>query len=157
MKDSVELCQRFGRARHEESSIVVLDERPDRPMEMLESVRSLQETIAQQYDPRVANASTDSHDEALKQRSRERNARSVLENERRRIDSPVATLNEFVKKTKAFFEESCSSQPPFVYTMSYSSVLRSIPDIAEQGPNKKEAKRLCAAKMLAALEADMRS
>jgi hypothetical protein len=51
MRDSVELCQRSGRARQLDSSIVLLDERPDRPLATLETARDLQDVIAGQYDP----------------------------------------------------------------------------------------------------------
>jgi ERCC4-related helicase len=51
MKDSVELCQRFGRARTTDCAIVVMVERHDRPLEFLEKVRQDQDEIVQSYDP----------------------------------------------------------------------------------------------------------
>lgn len=157
LKDSVELCQRFGRARHEESSIVVLDERRDRPVEMLESVRNLQETIAQEYNPSTSSSGFSPAEEEAKQRDRERNAnQSVLFNLSKQEGSPVASLHLYVKKTKAVLEESCSPKQPFVVTMSYRSILRSISGISHEGSNKKEARKNCAAKMLQALRAEMR-
>jgi len=38
LKDSVELCQRFGRARQENCAIIVMDERKDRPKNFKKSV-----------------------------------------------------------------------------------------------------------------------
>lgn len=157
IKDSVELCQRSGRARHEESNIVILDERPDRPLGMLESVQALQDSMAQEYNPSSATSASSTLDEERKQRHREQLAsRTVLQNTSKRAETPVAALNEYVKKTKAILQESCSRGPPFVYTMTYSSILRSIPSIQQQASSKKDARNKCAVRMLAALDVEMR-
>eukprot|EP00977_Amphora_coffeiformis_P023728 scaffold14064_cov177-Amphora_coffeaeformis.AAC.5 len=156
LKDSVELCQRSGRARHEESNIVILDERPDRPLERLEAVRALQDTMVQRYNPNMDSSLSSNFQEENKQKSREQTAnRTVLQNISKRTTSPVAAINEYVKKTKAIFQETCSRGTPFVYTMSYSTILRSIPAIKCQASSKKEAKKKCAVRMLAALDAEM--
>ena len=156
LKDSVELCQRSGRARHEESNIVILDERPDRPLEKLEAVRALQDTMAQRYNPNMASSASSNLEEENKQKSREQSAsRTVLQNIPKRTASPIAALNEYVKKTKAILQESCSRGAPFVYTMSYSTILRSIPAIQCRAPSQREAKKKCATRMLAALDTEM--
>ena len=154
LKDSVELCQRFGRARHQESSIVVLDERPDRPLNLLASVEKLQDSIVQNFDPKSVHLVNEETEKA-KQRDRERQARSVLL-QGISLETSLQSINLYVKKTKAVLEESCSPKQPFVVTMSYRSILRSISGISHEGSNKKEARKNCAAKMLQALRAEMR-
>ena len=157
MKDSVELCQRFGRARREESCIVVLDERPDRPVEKLESVQRLQESIVQGYTPQQGAPSQ--AEEEAKQRNREQAAvRSILSNKRKQEYSSVAELNEFVNKMTGLLEESCcKSGTTFSHRMTYRTILRSVPDIVGSGMTKKEAKRNCALNMLSKLEQEMAS
>ena len=51
LKDSVELCQRFGRARALKCSIVVLEERHDRPLVFLEQIRLHQDELVQTFTP----------------------------------------------------------------------------------------------------------
>lgn len=158
LKNSVELCQRFGRARSAESSIVVLDERLDRPLEILETVHALQEQIVQEYEPQPFNSSDNQLDEMRRQQSREQTAcQTVLSNAEMRQDAAsVTSLQLFVKKTKALFQEECRKHTPFYYTMSYSTVIRSISVVGSQATSKKEARKLCASKMLLALEEDIR-
>jgi ERCC4-related helicase len=73
MKDSVELCQRSGRARQQDSSIVILDERPDRPLSALETARNVQDDIVARYEPSTA-PSVDQGAERTSQLSREHTA-----------------------------------------------------------------------------------
>jgi len=94
---------------HEESKIVILDDSPDRPLENLEAVPALQDTTVQGYNANVAFSTSSNLEEEERQRSREQNAnRTVLKNTSKRMTSPVAALNENVKKTKAVFQQSCS-------------------------------------------------
>lgn len=148
IKNSVELCQRFGRARQQDSSIVVLDERADRRIPSLERVRETQESIIADFDlSRMARM--DDAAELQKQQSRERNAASVLQ----QIDaSPLASLNLYVKKTKAHLDESYHQGK---CVLQYKTILRTVEaqsNLVTQ--SKKAAKRRCALKLLEALKAE---
>ena len=156
LKDSVELAQRFGRARQSERRIVAMDERRDRPIERLEQVRREQDVIIQNFEP--ATARIDPEVELAAQRSREHGARQLLlslnEDGVEDGESPVATLNLYVKKTKAVCTENAQKQHDgFFYEWTYKTPLR---DLRAEGfgANKKAAKTNCAAKLLVALVRD---
>lgn len=140
LKDSVELCQRFGRARHIDSSIVVLDERQDRPLGLLESVRELQDDIIQKYDP--ATIEIDEGAENLKQENRERQAKVVLQG--LSLVDALASLNLYVKKTKAdLVEDFGTENGEAVCMLTYRSRLRSAKGNG-RASSKKAAKRAAA-------------
>lgn len=72
MKDSVELCQCFGRTRQENSLTVVMDERRDRPVKNLKEVQCRQDDIMETFAP--SQAKRDKASEKNAQRNRERGA-----------------------------------------------------------------------------------
>ena len=72
MKDSVELCQRFGRARQEDSSKVVMDERRDRGVTRLQQVKQRQNGIIQEFDPSKVSQSQKTDMAAQKSREKMR-------------------------------------------------------------------------------------
>eukprot|EP01082_Thalassiosira_pseudonana_P009278 g8229.t1 g8229 contig29:45842-48019(-) len=51
LKDTVELCQRFGRARQKTSCLTLMSERKDRPLTDLKDVKQHQDTIIKDFDP----------------------------------------------------------------------------------------------------------
>ena len=146
MKDSVELCQRYGRARAHDSAIVILDELDDRPVNMLERVRSVQDAIASAFDP--ANVGINNTEERQKQQDREQRAyQSVLCHEKC-IKSPTLSLNEYRVKTRGVLTEKWSEHDRlFQCEMQYKSILRTLDAIA-RGTSKKEARTRCSEKLL---------
>ena len=82
MKDSVELCQRFGRARQEDSSKVVMDERRDRGVTRLQQVKQRQNGIIQEFDP--SKVSQSQKTDMAAQKSREK-MRRVFIREKSRV------------------------------------------------------------------------
>jgi dsRNA-specific ribonuclease len=136
---------------------MVLDERPDRPLSLLESVRILQDTLVQEYDPQAALV-VDEIAERKKQVDRERCAhRTVFAESRKRTEAPAEALNEYVKQTKAILDESYARMPSekiftVSCTLSYRSILRTITDVEALGSSKKEAKRASAVSLLARLK-----
>lgn len=152
LKNSVELCQRFGRARDQDSSIVLLEERPDRPLALLESVRSRQDTMVREFNP--SESTVDEGAEKKKQLDRERNAFNAVF--LRSSTSPVADVKQFVSKTKASLIEDCVRVgDTFKCIFKYRSILRTIVAEAEAS-NKKLAKKNCASVLLNLLKTETR-
>lgn len=157
LKNSVELCQRFGRARQNDSSIVLLAERSDRPLALLESVRDLQDTIVEDYEP--SNVSIDTEAEKSNQRNRERSAfNSVLRDKPGFRETPLLSLNRFVKQTKATLLEDFSNRKGggFDCSLTYRSILRTL-KVDSSATKKRDAKRACAVEMLILLEESCRA
>lgn len=150
LKDSVELAQRFGRARQAERRIVAMDERRDRPIARLEQVRREQDALIEVFQPDPALRDPEAEAEA--QRSRERGASQLLDvkcNE----NNPLQTLNLYAKKTKAVTtEEVRKDQQGFLYEWSYQTPLRQL-RAEGRASSKKAAKMACALKLLSALRA----
>ncbi|KAI2498285.1 Double-stranded RNA binding motif [Fragilaria crotonensis] len=144
LKDSVELCQRFGRARTTKCAIVVMVERQDRPLVFLERIRLEQDQIVQSYDP-SKSVVMDPEVESAVQHHRERAAfQAVLSDWAKCIDTPLLAFNEYVIKTKAAVDEKIdfSTNGKFTCELTYTSILQKIISKATAG-NKKGAKILC--------------
>lgn len=153
MKDSVELCQRFGRARATQCSIIVMDERPDRPLAYLERVRQDQDQLVQDYDAQQ-QSQVDPDAERQKQPSRERAGfQHVLSNQQKCNEQSVQAVNEYVKKTKGLLSETNARTPEgyFRCQLTYSSNLRRTMAVVTE-PSKKAAKRRCCCQLLAKLK-----
>jgi len=149
LKNSVELAQRFGRARQADRCIVVMDERHDRPIHRLEEVRREQDALIEEFQP--AALARDAPAEKAAQRNRECGARIVLDNP---TNSPVADLNLLIKKTKAHSEDHTRKAPggnEWQCTIEYSTVLRSLSAEAFAA-SKSDARKACALQMLAELQ-----
>ena len=148
LKDSVELAQRFGRARREERRIVAMDQRRDRPIARLEQVRREQDVLIANFDPNQAVRNLDA--ERVVQKAREAGARQLLLTAG---ENPVATLNLYVKKTKAYTTEaSYQHSTGWTYVLTYETSLRN--ERAEGcALNKKVAKKMCASNLLGLLRA----
>lgn len=149
LKNSVELAQRFGRARQTERRIVAMDERRDRPIARLEQVRREQDNIIENFQP--AQAAHDQEAERAAQRNREQGASQLLSLTNEAKDNPLHALNLYVKKTKAVTTESVRKhQNGFLFEWTYRTPLR---DLRAEGhaSSKKAAKLACAVKLLGAL------
>jgi ERCC4-related helicase len=151
MQHSVSLCQRRGRARQEGSDFVVLRERPDRPVILLEQIERQQQEIIGSLQLRQETAESAEHLKAA-QRNRERGAATVL-NENNNNSSELATLNLYCKKTKVPLTEKWREG---ACVLSYESPLRSLEASAE-GINRKAAKRKAASQLLNDLRADLKT
>jgi ERCC4-related helicase len=140
LKDSVELQQRFGRARQENSHIVVMAERSDRPVTLLDRVRQQQDEIIEPFEPLDAAKKHDTAKDVAAQLSRERGAASMLK-AALQGEKPLAALNLYVKKTKAYLGESYEKTDDGSWACSwhYSSCLRSARTSCT-GATKKKAK-----------------
>ena len=152
MKDTVELCQRTGRARDRDSSIVILDERPDRPLAMLESIRAMQDTIVETFDP--SSVQINQETERTRQLNREQNAlRAILQKHPRCPQHSIKAIHEFKAKTKASLTDEYTFRGDGIFqcTLTYESILRSI-TVNEEHTSKKNAKQCCALTLLARLE-----
>ena len=144
LKDSVELCQRFGRARTTDCAIVVMGERQDRPLAFLEKVRLGQDEIVQKYDP-SKGIRVDPEIETALQLHRDRVAfKAVLIDQTKCTESPLLAFNEYVNKTKAGVTEEIqvSIDGKFTCELTYSSILQQISAVAT-ADSKKGAKIIC--------------
>ena len=147
MKDSVELCQRFGRARQEDSLRVVMDERKDRPVTKLQQVKQRQNEIIGAFDPCHKQPDNDAKLSAA-QKNREKNAETVLEDTVGSLKAPVAVINLYVVKTKAHLKNKVSQNgEEFHHEMTYKSILKSVAATGT-GKSKKQAKAACALKVI---------
>jgi ERCC4-related helicase len=149
LKDTVELSQRFGRARQTDSAIVVMDERFDRPISKLEAVRDLQDEIIGAFDP--SKTLTNQKSILQSQIHREKNVRDMISDRAAYTGKPMAILNVVVQKTKGHLDETlvvnCSM---FTVQFKYSSMLRSI-EVERTGASKKLARAEAAKAMLDSL------
>ncbi|KAL3929529.1 MAG: hypothetical protein SGPRY_001923 [Prymnesium sp.] len=152
LKNSVELAQRFGRARQAERRIVAMDERRDRPIARLEEVRREQDLLIEKFQPGEATRNIKADRAA--QCSREMGARHLLLdldwNDMRK--SALSTFNLYVKKTKAMStEEFQKTTDGHLFELTYKSALR---DYRAEGRSmtKKAAKLEGTIKMLTLLD-----
>jgi ERCC4-related helicase len=154
MKDSVELCQRFGRARASECHIVVMDERNDRPVEFLQNVRNMQHDLVRSYNPDICKARKNCPIERQKQIDRDRSGNlKVLSNLEKCLNSPTAAFHEYSKVTKASIEEKMcvESCGKFLCKIKYSTILQTLQATAT-ATSKKGAKAECCKMLLSQLK-----
>jgi hypothetical protein len=123
-----------------------MDERPDRPIHVLEQVRQAQDDQVAQFDP--TNVQVDVAKLKLIQKSREHTARSVLNDAYKCNNFPSEAVNIYVSKTKARLDEVMTPrQGGFHCALTYHSVLRTLDSSAMAG-SKKEAKNQAALLLL---------
>lgn len=151
LKDTVELAQRFGRARREDRKIVVMDQRPDRPISVLKEVKCIQDIQIEGFTPSAETRDINAEREA--QANRELNARPLLHIQFN--DSNVLqSLKEYVKKTKATETEHSYKDKvadDWVHVWSYSTLLKEKTATAK-GQSKHIARKKCALALLTALK-----
>mmetsp|Transcript_92240 Transcript_92240/g.261121 ORF Transcript_92240/g.261121 Transcript_92240/m.261121 type:complete len:745 (-) Transcript_92240:109-2343(-) len=149
--NAVSHMQGRGRARQTDSSFVVLAERKDRPVAMLQGVGEMQGKIAAEVvnseDP-AARSKRDAElqrKEANAQRNREVTAFPLLKKEPAlKEESVLGTLNLIAKKTKVEISEVYKPVGGgFECILEYSSCLRVVQgegrDASEKGAKKKAA------------------
>ncbi len=139
LKDTVELCQRFGRARQKTSSLALMSERRDRPLSALKDVQKRQERIIKDFVPAQNQQISLARQQSI--RDRERAACSILNDIARCNESPLACLNTYCAKTKAVIAtEFLESRPgeKFRCNISFSSLSKTFAGYGE-GTTKKEA------------------
>ncbi|CAM9514269.1 unnamed protein product [Ectocarpus fasciculatus] len=158
MVHAVSMVQGRGRAREEDSSFVVLRERPDRTTADLEAVERQQQRLVRGFRPPSAGSAA-AGDAVLvaAQRSRERAAREALFGAADAAPGggggrTLNAVNHFAQKTKAVLEGGWAKGAggQWVCTLSYESPLREL-HATGTAPGKKAAKKLAAAKLLAGL------
>ena len=147
LKDTVELAQRFGRARQITSSLTLMSERRDRPLSALRDVKRQQDSIIKDFDP------SKSENVARQQQSvkdRHRAAFPVLLDTIRCESSPLEVLNMYAAKTKAvakidYIETGLDKI--FRCKISFSNLLMTIEGRGE-GISKKQSQHRAAASIL---------
>jgi hypothetical protein len=154
MKDTVELCQRAGRARQEDCSFVVMEERKDRPVAMLQNIESIQERIISRFDPKKIKSIANVELNASAQYQRNKQAASLL-NPCNREDSTdyLSLLNIYRQKTKGelTIKDLSTGIGSFLIQLTYTNILRST-SCQGMGPNKKAARQDAARNMIAKLK-----
>lgn len=152
MKDSVELCQRSGRARQIDCAIVVLEERHDRPVAMLREVEIQQENIIRKFDPSCINNQNVTTKMIDSQRQRTLQANKLLNTNNSTQHNCAAALNLYCQKTKANLSiKDKFINNLFVTELIYTSVTDSVSAIGTAS-NKKFSKEDGAKKLLQKLK-----
>jgi uncharacterized membrane protein YcjF (UPF0283 family) len=149
MKDSVELCQREGRARQADRAFVVMEQRRDRHIGILRNVQRHQESIIRDFDPK-------SVDETRQKNITAHSQRQVGANRwlQQCDDSNyLQVLNMYRQKTMAHLDESSSTTPDkrHYVKLVYSNIYLSI-DAEGRGTTKKSAKQSAAQILLVKLK-----
>ena len=149
LKDTVELCQRFGRARQKTSSLTLMSERKDRPLSVLKDVKTRQESIIKEFDPTQNQNMSMARQQSI--RDRERAAFSILNDTVGCEQSPLECLNVYCAKTKAVVKHEsleCGPDKIFRCKLLYSSLSENNFVGSGEGNTKKQAKRQAAANIL---------
>jgi dsRNA-specific ribonuclease len=146
MKDSVELCQREGRARQADCVFVVMEQRRDRHIDILRKVQRTQESIIRNFDPK-------SVEEARQKNLTAHSQRQVGWLQQCTDSNYVQVLNMYRQKTKAHLDESSSTTPDgtLCVKLVYSNTCISI-DAEGRGTTKKSAKQSAAQILLVKLK-----
>jgi hypothetical protein len=156
VKDTVELCQRFGRARNKYSSLSLMSERKDRPLTALKEVKKHQDSIIKDFDPSKSKQHVISRQQS--QNDRERASSSVLKDIDRCERSPLECLNMYAAKTKAVADTEYIRLSPdrmFRCKMTYKSLNRTV-DGSGEAQTKKKAQHSAALSILKQLREDDR-
>ena len=147
MDHAVSYVQGRGRARHAESSFVMLDERADRPASLLAKQEAEQHNVASSFVPENFTSNRKANEES--QKSRERSGASYLLNPSE--DNSIGNLNVYCKKTKVVLEENAKktkgSTNAWSCSLVYQSVTRTVTGRGVAA-SKKGAKRDAAVDLL---------
>lgn len=156
LKDTVELCQRFGRARQTASSLTLMSERRDRPLSALKEVKAHQDSIIKDFKPSQSNRQ---HHMARQQsqNDRERSASSVLQDIAHCKRSPLECLNMYAAKTKGVVDKEYirEGDSSFECKMKYTSMNRTFIGNGRQ-TTKKRSQHLAALNIIEQLREDDR-
>lgn len=150
MDHAVSYVQGRGRARQAQSSFIMLDQREDRPASLLAEQESEQHKVASSFKPE--NFKRYREEEVSSQKQRELSgAKHLLEPS---VDTSVANLNTYCKKTKVVLDEKISnaaSTNMWSCKLVYKSLTRNVSG-AGTAVSKKVAKRVAAVELLRALK-----
>lgn len=154
MDHAVSYVQGRGRARHADSSFVMLDQRYDRPGSLLAQQEAEQHNVASNYVPR--HSASDQEADLVAQKNRERSGSKHLLDPS--VDTSVANLNIYCKKTKVVLQENTSktkgSANSWRCILTYQSVTRTVTGSKIES-SKKMAKRVAALELLRAIKASI--
>ena len=156
LKDTVELCQRFGRARARSSSLALMSERKDRPLSALKEVKKHQDSIIKDFEPSKTKQQQMSRQQS--QNDRERAASSLLQDTDRCEVSPLECLNMYAAKTKAVVDTEyirMGVNRSFDCRLKYTSINRSMVGVSNAAA-KKKAQHQAALNILEQLREDDR-
>eukprot|EP00397_Hematodinium_sp_SG-2012_P013639 GEMP01013858.1.p1 GENE.GEMP01013858.1~~GEMP01013858.1.p1 ORF type:complete len:709 (+),score=181.88 GEMP01013858.1:74-2200(+) len=146
--NAVSFVQGRGRARQEGAQQVVMRERVDRPVSVLENVEEQQQRIISGFTRCPPPSEGDGKKERDAQRSREVGAAPYLVGMSVNLENAWSSLNLFVKKTKVVLEEDMTKNGTgWSCTLRYESCLRKV-EANGSGGDKKVAKRLAAMKLV---------
>lgn len=150
MHHAVSLVQGRGRARKEGSSHVVLAERRDRPIRLLEHEAQQQLKFFNGFTPPDEGATVANNATILAaQRSRECRARSALLKVQATTFGALSAVKIFAMQTKVDLDERMNkvASGQWRCTLIYESPLRNL-CAAGEAPGKKIARKLAAAKLV---------
>lgn len=155
IKDTVELCQRFGRARQKTSSLTLMSERKDRPLSALKEVKKHQDSIIKDFDPSKGKQQH-TISRLQSQNDRERASSFILQDVARCAGSPLECLNIYAAKTKAVADIEYTRLGPdknFESKVVYKSITRIVQGCGK-GATKKKAQHQAALRILEQLRED---
>ncbi len=147
LKDTVELAQRFGRARQITSSLTLMSERRDRPLSALRDVKRQQESIIKDFDPSKGRNVARQQQSV---RDRHRAAFPILLDTDRCESSPLEVLNMYAAKTKAVAKTDyieAGFDKIFRCKISFSNLLMNFEGKGE-GSSKKQSQHVASASIL---------
>jgi len=151
LKDTVELSQRFGRARQKDSSLTLMSERKDRPLSALKDVKVRQERIIKQYQPFAEKHISQARKQS--QADRERAAFSVLAGIAKCELNALEVLKIYAAKTKAVVKETLMDLGPdkhFTCKYEYASLTRTVAGMGTE-TTKQQARNVAALNILTQL------
>jgi hypothetical protein len=148
---SVSLAQSRGRGREANSRFVVMRERIDRPVSLLERIEQEQLAVVRAFSPPAFGSAAAT--EATAQKSREHGAAAVLNTDSLTCATVLAVLNLYCKKTKVDLVEAYEFGADGLCQcrLTYHSVLREVEKRGGSSRGKKEAKQQAALLLVAAL------
>jgi len=151
LKDTVELSQRFGRARQKDSSLTLMSERKDRPLSALKDVKVRQERIIKQYQPFAEKHISQARKQS--QADRERAAFSLLMDTVKCERNALEVLKIYAAKTKAVVKETLmdlESDKHFTCKYEYTSLTRTVAGMGKE-TTKQQARNASALGILTQL------
>ena len=155
MDHAVSYVQGRGRARHFDSTFVVLAQRNDRPVSLLAEQEIEQHKLASSFVPE--KNSEDIAANIVNQKNREQNGASYLLHPN--VGTSLANLNIYCNKTKVVLKEAFSKKEKensWSYTLTYLSVTRTAIG-SGTSKSKKVAKKVAAVELLKAIKASVES
>jgi superfamily II DNA/RNA helicase len=151
---TVSLAQSRGRARQADSHFVVMRERIDRPVALLETIEQEQLAVVRAFSPSALRSANGTDAKLIEaQKSRERGAANLLK-DGIGVTKVLSVLNLFCKKTKVDLVETyeLDAEGKTDCRLTYHSVLRDLEERSGFSPGKKTAKLNASLRLVAALQ-----